>query len=169
MSDAPVNRSVGGPPPRRVTPPAAGATSTLLRSNRTTAPTVPAAEQLTAYPGLLTDDPAGPPAEVPPPPPTSRRGEPSPRRRSATDLLPGEAPDDLVKFTFDLRREDRDAFRAAFGAARAFEGVSSLRELGMQLIVNETRRLEEAYNNGKRFDGGRKGLPRGDQDGLTNS
>jgi hypothetical protein len=129
---------------------------------------VPAAEQLTVDPGLLTDDPAGSPPEVAPPP-TSRRGEPSPKRRSATELLPGEAPDDLVKFTFDLRREDRDAFRAAFGAARAFEGVSSLRELGMQLIVNETRRLEGAYNNGERFDGGRKGLPRGDQDGLANS
>lgn len=167
MSDAPVNRSVGGPPPRRVTPPA-GATSTLLRSNRTTAPTVPAVEQLTADPGLLTEDSAGSPVEVPQPP-IPRRGAPSPKRRSATELLPGEAPDDLVKFTFDLRREDRDAFRAAFGAARAFEGVSSLRELGMQLIVNETRRLEEAYNNGERFDGGRKGLPRGDQDGLANS
>lgn len=168
MSDAPVNRSVGGPPPRRVAPPTAGATSTLLRSNRTTAPTMPAVEQLTVDPELLTEDPAGSAVEVQPAP-TPRRGAPTPKRRSATELLPGEAPDDLVKFTFDLRREDRDAFRAAFGAARAFEGVASLRELGMQLIVNETRRLEEAYNNGERFDGGRKGLPRGDQDGLANS
>ncbi len=129
---------------------------------------MPAVEQLTVDPGLPTEDPAGSAVEVQPDP-TPRRGAPTPKRRSATELLPGEAPDDLVKFTFDLRREDRDAFRAAFGAARAFEGVASLRELGMQLIVNETRRLEEAYNNGERFDGGRKGLPRGDQDGLANS
>jgi hypothetical protein len=168
MSDKPVNRSVGGPPPRRVASPAAGATSTLLRSNRTAAPTTPTAEQLTADTGLPTNEPSRAAVEVPPVP-TARRGAPSPQRRSATELLPGEAADDLVKFTFDLRREDRDAFRAAFGAARAFEGVSSLRELGMQVIINETRRLEETYNNGKRFDGGRKGLARGDQGGLANS
>ncbi|GAA4682173.1 hypothetical protein GCM10025780_29450 [Frondihabitans cladoniiphilus] len=168
MSDGTVNRSVGGPPPRRATPPAAGATSTLLRSNRTASTTVPAVEQQTADPGLPEDQP-GLLAVDAPSEPAARRGAPSPKRRSATALLPGEAPDDLVKFTFDLRREDRDAFRAAFGAARAFEGVSSLRELGMQLIINETRRLEDEYNNGQRFDGGRKGLARGDQSGLANS
>lgn len=72
-----------------------------------------------------------------------------------------ESPDDIVKVTFEIRRGDRDAFNAAFGAANMKEGYVTPKDLLQDIYMNETRRLEIAYNDGQPFPRRNRGAVRG--------
>ncbi|WIB65613.1 hypothetical protein [Curtobacterium sp. MCBD17_040] len=72
-----------------------------------------------------------------------------------------ESPEDIVKVTFEVRRGDRDAFNAAFGAARLFEGAQTPKEVLTRIYNAETKRLEDAYNEGRPYERRTKQAPRG--------
>jgi hypothetical protein len=72
-----------------------------------------------------------------------------------------ESPDDIIKVTFEVRRGDRDAFNAAFGAASFNEGYVTPKELLQVIYTRETKRIEDQYNNGEPFPRRRRQAPRG--------
>ncbi|MBF4591703.1 MULTISPECIES: hypothetical protein [unclassified Curtobacterium] len=73
----------------------------------------------------------------------------------------GQNPDDLLKVTFDVRREDRDAFNAAVKAAVLFEGHKNAGSFLAYIYNRERERLEQDYNQGRPFERRDKPLPRG--------
>ncbi|WP_214983091.1 hypothetical protein [Curtobacterium sp. ISL-83] len=85
---------------------------------------------------------------------------PQRKRRRNADPKAGN-PDDLLKVTFDVRREDRDAFNAAVKAAVLFEGHKNAGAFLAYIYNRERERLENDYNQGRPFERRDKPLPRG--------
>ncbi len=79
----------------------------------------------------------------------------APVRTSADD------EDSLVNTTFRLRRSVKHAFNAAFLSAKLHEGWPSAEAYFQDMIERETKRIEDAYNNGQPFPIRDKALPRG--------
>ncbi|WP_156364217.1 ParB family protein [Curtobacterium sp. Leaf261] len=72
-----------------------------------------------------------------------------------------EHPDDIVKVTFEVRRGDRDKFNNAFAAAMLNEGYVTPKDILVRIYMDETKRLEDTYNNGQPFPQRQKQAPRG--------
>ncbi|MFF2053668.1 hypothetical protein ACFVU2_18845 [Leifsonia sp. NPDC058194] len=72
-----------------------------------------------------------------------------------------EEGDPLVNATFRVRRSSKKAFDAAFLAAKLHEGWPSAEAFFQDLLERETRRIEQAYNDGQPFPVREKALPRG--------
>lgn len=155
--EATPERSISGPPPApRVT--LQQTIASAPEPDREQAESVEPAIPITQYVPLVA-----PPAPVEQALPVSLAPAPAstPYTRKKGAAPATESPDDIIKVTFEIRRGDRDAFNAAFAMASAREFYTSPKEILQRIYNAETKRLEDAYNDGQPFPLRKKQAPRG--------
>ncbi|GAA4266618.1 hypothetical protein [Frondihabitans peucedani] len=155
--EATPERSITGPPPApriAVQQTIASAPEPDLKQAVAPEPAIPVTEDAPSAAPAASIAPSLPATTA-----TAPASTPWTRKKGAAPAV--ESPDDIIKVTFEIRRGDRDAFNAAFAMASAREFYTSPKEILQRIYNAETKRIEDAYNDGQPFPLRKKQAPRG--------